>query len=284
MFKIKQGNCLELMPQIPSGAVDMILCDLPYGTTACKWDTVIPFEPLWAEYKRIIKKNGAIVLFGSQPFTSALVMSNVDMFKYQWVWEKSKASNFLLARKQPLKAHEDICVFFAEQAIYNPQKTEGKPYKGEGRSKKGSKSDVVNDVPNPTFRNDNEGDRFPRSVQYFKTSESEKIGALHPTQKPVALCEYLIKTYTNEGEWVLDNCMGSGTTGVACVNTNRNFIGIEQEEKYFIIAKQRIMDTQDELTGDQKRHRNPPSTSPTLQPQSDTKLLESTKRRRLSTC
>jgi site-specific DNA-methyltransferase (adenine-specific) len=252
MIKLKQGNCLELMPQIPSGSVDMILCDLPYGTTACKWDTVIPFEPLWAEYKRIIKKNGAIVLFGSQPFTSALVMSNVDMFKYQWVWEKSKASNFLLARKQPLKAHEDICVFFAEQAIYNPQKTEGKPYKGEGRSKKGSKSDVVNDVPNPTFRNDNEGDRFPRSVQYFKTSESEKIGALHPTQKPVALCEYLIKTYTNEGEWVLDNCMGSGTTGVACVNTNRNFIGIEQEEKYFIIAKQRIMDTQYQITGDQK--------------------------------
>ena len=218
----------------------MILCDLPYGTTACKWDTVIPFEPLWEAYKRIIKPNSAIVLTASQPFTSALVISNTDMFKYEWIWEKSKASNFLLARKQVLKAHENILVFSKETTNYFPQKTIGKPYKGEGRSKKGSKSDVVNNVANPTFRNDNQGDRFPRSVQYFKTAESEKIGSLHPTQKPVALMEYLIKTYTNEGDMVLDNCMGSGTTGVACINTNRKFIGIEMDDNYFETAKQRI--------------------------------------------
>ncbi len=164
------------------------------------------------------------------------------MFKYQWVWEKSKASNFLLARKQPLKAHEDILVFSENTAVYYPQKTVGKPFKGEGRSKKGSNSEVVNDVPNPTFRNDNNGDRFPRSVQYFKTAESEKTGALHPTQKPVALMEYLIKTYTNEGETVLDFTAGSFTTGVACVNLNRKFIGIELDENYFEIGKKRILD------------------------------------------
>ena len=235
-----QGDCLELMKDIPDASIDMILCDLPYGTTACKWDSVIPFEPLWAAYKRVIKQNGAIVLTSSQPFTSALVMSNPKMFNYEWIWEKSKASNFLLARKQVLKAHESVLVFSKETPNYFPQKTKGAPYKGQGRSKKGSKSDVVNDVPNPTFRNDNEGDRFPRSVQYFKTAESEKIGALHPTQKPIALMEYLIRTYTNEGETVLDNCMGSGTTGVACVNTNRKFIGMEMNEKYFEIAKNRI--------------------------------------------
>jgi site-specific DNA-methyltransferase (adenine-specific) len=186
------------MKSIPDGSIDAIITDPPYGTTACKWDTIIPLEPMWEQLKRIIKPNGAIVLFGSQPFSSVLVTSNINHFKYQWVWEKSKASNFLLARKQPLKAHEDICVFAYGTPPYWPQKTAGKPFKGEGRSLKGSKSDVVNEVPNPTFRNDNNGDRFPRSVQYFKTAESEKVGALHPTQKPVALLEYLIKTYTNE--------------------------------------------------------------------------------------
>lgn len=245
MIKLLQGDCLELMKDIPDGSIDMILCDLPYGTTACKWDSVIPFEPLWEQYKRIIKDNGAIVLTASQPFTSALVMSNPKMFGYEWIWEKSKASNFLLARKQVLKAHESVLVFSKETPNYFPQKTKGNPYKGDGRSKKGSKSDVVNNVPNPTFRNDNEGDRFPRSVQYFKTAESEKVGALHPTQKPVALMEYLIRTYTNEGETVLDNCMGSGTTGVACINTNRNFIGIEKDENYFSIAKNRIESAMD---------------------------------------
>jgi site-specific DNA-methyltransferase (adenine-specific) len=238
--KLYRGDCLKVMESIPDKSVDMILCDLPYGTTKNKWDVMIPFEPLWTHYKRIIKDRGAIVLFGSQPFTSVMVVSNIKAFRYQWVWEKSKASNFLLARKQPLKAHEDICVFSVSAPCYYPQKTAGKPFIGAGRSLKGSKSDVVNDVPNPTFRNDNAGDRFPRSVQYFVTAESEKVGALHPTQKPVALLEYLIKTYTLEGETVLDNCMGSGSTIVACEHTKRIGIGIEKDRDYFKVAVKRI--------------------------------------------
>ena len=239
--KLLKGNCLELMKDIPDGSIDMILADLPYGTTACKWDTIIPFDLLWEQYGRVIKDNGAIVLTASQPFTSALVMSNPKLFKYEIIWEKSKASNFLLAKKQILKAHENVLIFSKKTATYNPQKTEGKPYSGDKRAgKKGSLTDVFNNVPNPTFRNGSkDGLRYPRSVQYFKTSESEGK-TTHPTQKPVALFEYLIKTYTNEGDNVLDNAMASGTTGVACVNTNRNFIGMELEEKYFDIAEQRI--------------------------------------------
>lgn len=237
-MRLMLGDCLERMSEIPDGSVDMVMCDLPYGTTACKWDSVIPFEPLWAHYRRVCKPNAAVVLTASQPFTSALVMSNVAHFRYQWVWEKSKASNFLLARKQPLKAHEDIAVFCQNTPEYHPQKTAGKPFKGEGRSKKGSQTVLVNNVPNPTKRADNDGDRFPRSVQYFTTAESE--GCLHPTQKPVALMEYLIRTYTNLGETVLDNCMGSGTTGVACRNTGRDFIGIERDPDYFAAACRRI--------------------------------------------
>ena len=241
VFNLMQGDCLELMKEIPDGSVDMILADLPYGTTACKWDTIIPFEPLWEQYERVIKDNGAIVLTASQPFTSALVMSNPKMFKYEIIWEKSKASNFLLAKKQILKAHENVLIFYKKTATYNPQKTQGKPYSGDKRAgKKGSLTDVFNNVPNPTFRNGSkDGLRYPRSVQYFKTSESEGKTA-HPTQKPVALMEYLIKTYTNEGDTVLDNVMGSGTTGVACKNLNRNFIGMELDEAYFNIAKDRI--------------------------------------------
>ena len=237
---ILHGDCLELMKDIQNGSIDMILCDLPYGTTACKWDTIIPFDKLWEQYERIIKPNGAIILTASQPFTSALVMSNPKLFKYEWIWEKSKASNFLLAKKQPLKAHESILVFSKETPNYYPIMEQGKPFKGEGRSKKGSKWDGVNEVPNATFRNDNAGTRYPRSVKYFVTAESEKIGALHPSMKPQLLFEYLVKTYTNEGDLVLDNCAGSGTTGVACVNTNRNFIGIELDDNYFEIAEKRI--------------------------------------------
>jgi len=239
------GDCLEVMAGLPDASVDMILCDLPYGTTACKWDTVIPFEPLWAQYRRIAKRNAAIVLTASQPFTSALVMSNADAFRHEWIWEKSKASNFLLARKQPLKAHESALTFCFGTPPYYPQKTVGKPFKGAGRSKKGSKTDLVNEVPNPTFRNDNEGDRFPRSVQYFVTAENE--GCLHPTQKPVALMEYIIRTYTQEGETVLDNCAGSFTTGVACLNTGRRFIGIERDDGYFRIGSDRMAKRQVEL-------------------------------------
>lgn len=247
-YKIGCGDCLQLMQDIPDGSVDMVLCDLPYGTTACKWDTVIPFEPLWAEYKRIIKKNGAIVLFGSQPFTSALVMSNPKWFKYQWVWEKSKASNFVHANYQPLKAHEDVVVFSGAGSAqgsnpamqYYPQKSVGKPYnKGIGHADNLHLSGGLSKKTSQELKNES-GLRHPRSVIYFHTSESEGKAGLHPTQKPVALCEYLIKTYTNEGEWVLDNCMGSGTTGVACINTGRSFIGFEKDTDYFNIAHGRI--------------------------------------------
>ncbi len=235
------GDCLDLMATIPDGSVDMVMADLPYGTTACKWDSVIPFEPLWAAYRRVCKKNAAIVLTASQPFTSALVMSNAEAFRHEWIWEKSKASNFLLARKQPLKAHESALAFCFGTPPYHPQKTAGKPYSGEKRAgKKGSNSEVVNDVPNPQFRTGSaDGTRFPRSVQYFVTPESEGP-TYHPTQKPVALMEYLIRTYTNAGETVLDNSMGSGTTGVACVNAGRKFIGIEQDIGYCEIAARRM--------------------------------------------
>jgi site-specific DNA-methyltransferase (adenine-specific) len=231
------------MKEIPSSSVDMVLCDLPYGTTACKWDAVIPFEPLWAAYRRVCKPNAAIVLTASQPFTSALVLSNASAFRHEWIWEKSKASNFLLARKQPLKAHESALTFCYGTPPYYPQKTAGKPYSGEKRAgRKGSNSEVVNDVPNPQFRRGSaDGTRFPRSVQYFATPESEGQTS-HPTQKPVALMEYLIRTYTNSADVVLDNTMGSGTTGVACMNTGRNFIGIERDKGYFAIAKKRIQD------------------------------------------
>lgn len=247
-MQLIQGDCLEMMKSIPDGSVDMILCDLPYGRTALKWDSVIPFEPLWAHYERIIKRTGAIALFGQQPFSSMLVMSNVAMFKYQWVWEKSKASNFVHAKYQPLKAHEDVLIFSKEGAAqgsknpmaYYPQKVAGLPYsKGIGHMDNrhlagGCTQSSVIEKKNVT------GDRMPRSVQYFATAESEGNGGLNPTQKPVALCEYLIKTYTKEGETVLDNCMGSCTTGIACLNTRRNFIGIEKDETYFKIATDRI--------------------------------------------
>ena len=231
-----KGDCLEVMKSIPDGSIDMVLTDPPYGTTACKWDSVIPFEPMWEQLKRVTKKNGAIVMTASQPFTSVLVASNLKMFKYCWVWEKSKASNFLQAKKQPLKNHEDVVVFSKEKVPYNPQFTDGEAY----TPRPGKKiTEVYNPSRDHMFRNGSGGKRYPKSIQYFKTSEAEgKV--FHPTQKPVALMEYLIKTYTNENETVLDFTMGSGTTGVACKNLNRNFIGIELDETYFNIAKKRI--------------------------------------------
>lgn len=235
MINLILGDCLEQMNKIESGTVDMILCDLPYGTTCCSWDAVIPFEKLWPEYERIIKDNGAIVLFGAEPFSSLLRCSNLKMFKYDWIWEKSKATGFLNSKKQPLRAHEIISVFYRKQPTYNPQMKAGDSY-NKGVRKEQTKDDVYGSFKQIEVKSD--GLRFPRTVQYFKTAERE--GGLHKTQKPVALCEYLIRTYTNEGETVLDNTMGSGTTGVACVNTGRNFIGIEKERKYFEIAKERI--------------------------------------------
>jgi site-specific DNA-methyltransferase (adenine-specific) len=226
---LMNGDCLELMKEIPSGSVDLVLCDLPYGTTQNKWDTVIDLEKLWEQYKRIC--TGAVVLTAAQPFTSSLIMSNVKDFKYQWIWEKSKATGHLNAKKQPMKAHEDICVFSAN--LYNPQKEAGIPYKPNGGK---SKLDNYGDFA-AVREGSEDGRRYPRTVIRF----GHEIKPVHPTQKPVALMEYLIRTYTNEGMTVLDNCMGSGTTGVACVNTGRKFIGIEKDEAYFEIAKNRIL-------------------------------------------
>lgn len=231
-----QGDCLEMMKNIPDKSIDCIICDLPYGTTACKWDTIIPFEPLWEQYNRIIKDNGAIVLFGSEPFSSKLRMSNLKMFKYDWVWKKTMASNFALCKKQPFKKHEMVSVFYKKQPTYNPQMEVGEPYVDKRQSGKRNVSVGTSDGINRHPIN-NIGVRYPSSVQEFSNGNN---GNVHPTQKPVPLLEYLIKTYTNEGETVLDNCMGSGSTGVACINTNRNFIGIELDNIYFEIAKKRI--------------------------------------------
>ena len=229
-----QGDCLEKMKGIPDGSVNMILCDLPYGTTQCKWDTVISFELLWEQYKRIIKDNGAIVLTASQPFTSALVMSNIKMFKYEIIWEKDKPSDFAIAKHRTMKYHENILIFSKDKEVYNPQMTAGKPNHsvGKGLRKKKNESGANTKV----VSNKTDGIKHPKSV--IKINREPK--PVHPTQKPVALFEYLIKTYTNEGELVLDNCMGSGTTGVVCKKLNRDFIGIELDPEYFKIAEKRI--------------------------------------------
>jgi len=234
------GDCLELMQNIPAKSVDMILCDLPYGTTACKWDTIIPFEPLWAQYKRIIKDNGAIVLFGSQPFTSALVMSNVKWFKCEWIWRKHKGTNIYGVKREPLKIHESCILFAKNKYTYNPQMTEGKPYKQRGSHNIGKSDGLIIANKKVGYAKDfDSSKRYPISVQEF-SNHNQKDNSFHPTQKPVALLEYLIKTYTNEGETVLDNCAGSGTTAIACLNTNRNHICIEKEPKYYEIINKRI--------------------------------------------
>ncbi len=313
MINLMQGDCLERMKEIPDGSVDAIICDPPYGTTACKWDSIIPLELMWEQLKRIIKPNGAIVMTASQPFTSVLINSNIEMFRYNWVWEKEQGVNFMLAKKNPMKVHEDVCVFYLDEAevkgrsplfkefrdyfqsekerlgltnkqiksclgndmgghyftngvqwtlptlenykklqslggfskdwhkmksdmesigcrvTYNPQMTPGNPYVS-GKGDSGSVTGSVKKVQTKNY-----GTRYPRSVQRFNRETGK-----HPTQKPVALMEYLIKTYTNEGETVLDFTMGSGSTGVAAKNLNRNFIGIELDDKYFDIAKERI--------------------------------------------
>ena len=228
------GDCLERMKEIPDGSVDMILADPPYGTTACKWDSIIPLEPMWEQLKRIIKPNGAIVMTASQPFTTTLISSNMKMFRYCWVWEKTMASNFALAKKQPFKKHEDVCVFYLRQPAYNPQMGKGKPYTDKERDRS---MGVTGDALPSKKAITNIGTRYPSSVQKFSNGNN---GNVHPTQKPVALMEYLIKTYTQEGETVLDFVMGSGTTGIACKNTGRKFIGIEKDAGYFEIARQRL--------------------------------------------
>ena len=238
-YSLLLGDCLERMKEIPDGSVDLILTDPPYGTTACKWDIVIDFNLMLEQLKRIIKPNGAIVLFGSEPFSSLLRVSNLKMFKYDWVWEKSKATGFLNSKKQPLRAHETISVFYSKPPMYNPQMTKGEAY-NKGVRKEQTDNDVYGQFNQVEVKS--EGSRFHRSVQYFKTAESE--GGFHKTQKPVALLEYLIKTYTQEGETVLDFTFGSGSTGVACLNTNRKFIGIEMDANYYEIACNRLNNSQ----------------------------------------
>ena len=245
MINLMHGDCLELMKNIPDGSVDMILADPPYGTTACKWDSVIPFEPMWAELKRIIKPNGAIVLFGSEPFSSALRMSNIKQYKYDWVWEKSKVGNVFNCKNAPQKNFENIMIF-SNGTIANGSNKK-MPYFPQGLidvsiTKKNQRkvSDVGTIANRPSRKNGSEYTQtktnYPRQIIKFNNEQG-----LHPTQKPVALLEYLIKTYTQENETVLDFTMGSGSTGVAAKNTSRKFIGIELDDKYFSIAKERIL-------------------------------------------
>lgn len=243
--KIIQGDCLEVMKDIPDKSIDMILCDLPYGTTNCKWDTIIPFEPLWKEYKRIIKDNGAIVLTASQPFTSALVMSNPDMFRYEWIWEKSHPSGFPTAKKIPMKYHENILVFYKKAPIYKPQMMTGRPNNSMGKIVKSDNNNTGEQIKEiKSVQAQQTNFKYPKSIQRFV---NPRFKAMHPTQKPVALFEYLIKTYTNEGDLVLDNCAGSGTTGVACINTKRNYILVEKEPEYIKIIEERIKVVQPHL-------------------------------------
>ena len=239
---IHLGDCLELMVDIPDQSIDMILCDLPYGITSCKWDSRIPFDQLWAHYKRIIKPKGAIVLTASQPFTSALVMSNPKWFRCEWIWEKDNGTNFLDVNRKPFKVHESVLVFGKNSPTYYPQMTTGQRYNikvnTHVRERLGDKNLKRIDTLNS-------GTRFPRTIVRFPSITSlptEK--GLHPTQKPVALFEYLIKTYTKEGETVLDNCAGSGTTAVACLNTKRNYICIEKDTKYFNVMLSRVKNYQ----------------------------------------
>lgn len=219
-------DCLEGMKLIDDKSIDMILCDLPYGTTRCKWDTIIPLDILWQEYNRIIKDNGAIVLFAQSPFNITLGSSNLQMLRYEWIWEKPHATGHLNSKKMPMKAHENILVFYKKAPTYNPQKTFGhKPVNSYTKTIKTQNNTELYGYMSKELTGGGNTDRYPRSVLKF-SSDTQKV-KLHPTQKPIALLEYLIKTYTNEGELVLDNCIGSGTTAVACINTNRNYIGMD---------------------------------------------------------
>ncbi len=247
MIDLRKGDCLELMRDLPNESIDMILADLPYGTTKCKWDTIIPFDKLWEQYERIIKPKGAIVLTANQPFTSALIMSNPKLFRYEWIWEKSRPTGFPMAKHRPMKNHETIIVFSKSPATYTPSGFMN--YYPQGVEE----CDRIIKRTNKHKTATNGGDLgteihstqtgFPKTI--LKIKNTNKDSKNHPTEKPVELMEYLIKTYTNEGEVVLDNTMGSGTTGVACINTNRSFIGMELDDKYFEIAKARINEARD---------------------------------------
>ncbi len=246
MYKLYQGDCLELMKNIPDGSIDMILCDLPYGTTECKWDSIIPLDKLWEQYMRIIKENGVVVLTSAQPFTTKLIESNIKHYKYNWYWVKNIVTGFCFAKYQPMRKVEDVCVFYKKMPKYNPQGlVEIKNPKLKVRKKMERNDWIYRDTLNGEFTP--QWTNYPNNVLEFKSERG-----YHPTQKPVSLFEYLIKTYTDEEMVVLDNCMGSGTTGVACVNTNRRFIGMELDEKYFNIAKQRIEAAVSLVQGEEK--------------------------------
>ena len=240
--EILLGDCLELMKDIPNGSIDMILCDLPYGTTACKWDSIIDLELLWNEYKRVIKDNGAIVLTASQPFTTKLISSNYEMFKYELIWEKDRPSNVMLSKKQVLKYHENVLIFYKNQCTYNPQM---RLSDYDNRKRKGIKYDVAYGVTEKTksyVTDDHDPKKkYPKSVLYYPRNWRPQ-DQLHSSQKPIELFEYLIKTYTNENELVLDNTAGSGTTAIACLKTNRQFIVMEKEQKYYDIILKRVGD------------------------------------------
>lgn len=235
--QLYNDDCLFVMDTIPDNSIDLILCDLPYGTTQNKWDIMLPLDELWKQYMRISK--GAIVLHAAQPFTSLLVSSNLKHFKYDWIWEKTKATGHLNAKKQPLRNKEDILVFYKKQPTYNPQMTQGEPYKNKAGKDHDSQSSMTGSYGKySNYRPDNEGTRYPKQILKFNVVQR---GTLHPTEKPVALLEYLIKTYTNPGDLILDNCMGSGSTGEAALKTGRKFIGIEKDKDFFDIASNRIL-------------------------------------------
>ncbi len=245
-YSLYQGDCLDIMDELieQNIKVDMILTDIPYGTTQCKWDSVIPFEPMWERINNLIKNNGCIALFGSEPFTSTLICSNIKDFKYNWIWQKNKTTGFLNAKKQPLNDNETISIFYKKQCTYNPQMTQAEKIYKRGlvtRDKENNiqQSDCYGEQK--TFIQEDNGLRYPKRIQYFNNNDTQN--QLHPTQKPVELLEYLMNTYTNKNETVLDFTMGSGSTGVACIKTNRKFIGIELDETYFNIAKDRIENT-----------------------------------------
>lgn len=238
MNSVLHGDCLELMKDIPDKSIDMILCDLPYGTTSCKWDSIIPFEPLWEQYERVIKDNGAIVLFAKQPFTSELVRSNLKLFRFELIWEKDKGTDFGNANRKPLNAHENILLFYKKQPTYNKVSFKGEPYK--------RKNNKTNNHEDLNFKSDNSGTwindglRTPKSVLKFNRVSAGGKKPLHPTEKPIPMLEFFINSYTNEGETILDNCAGSGTTGIACINTNRNYILMEKDLDYFNLINKRI--------------------------------------------
>lgn len=231
-------DCFDGMPQIDDKSIDMILCDLPYGTTQCSWDVVIPFEPLWAEYKRIIKDNGAIVLFGMEPFSSYLRLSNIEMYKYDWIWDKVKGTGFLNAKKQPMRNHEVISVFYKQQCKYHPQMSQNHKRKTSLKKHNAPQTKVYGKMDKATYYDSTM--RYPRSIQVFSTDTQKS--SIHNTQKPIALCEYLIKIYTDVGDLVLDNCAGSCSTGIACHNTGRRFIGFEKDREIFEKANKRLIE------------------------------------------